>query len=129
MPKTLESTSIDFLPVDLFEGGGWQDQVGGLLPGFKYTTCANQLPIKIDCELVQIESDFESDVNDRLLLVYTGVTRLAKDLLLNCLRNWYTISQRIFTNVEDLVSNGRACAEALRTGRAVIFFLLVPYTN
>jgi fucokinase len=49
-------------------------------------------------------------------LVYTGLTRLAKDLLLNVLRNWYTMSTRIYENVTDLVVNSCRCREALEAG-------------
>jgi len=54
-------------------------------------------------------------VNSRLLLIYTGLTRLAKDLLLNVLRNWYTSSTRIYKNVQDLVENSRRCRTALES--------------
>jgi len=46
----------------------------------------------------------------------SGVTRLAKDLLLNVLRNWYTLSTQIFDNVKELVENGQNCARALKEG-------------
>ena len=90
---------------------------GGFLPGFKLTTCKNQLPIQLDYELIQLDPGFEECINDRLFLIYTGVPRLAKDLLLSCIRNWYTISERIFKNMDNIVANGQKAAEALRAGK------------
>jgi fucokinase len=31
----------------LTTGGGWQDQVGGLLPGFKLTTSSAKIPLEV----------------------------------------------------------------------------------
>ncbi len=96
--------------------GGWQDQIGGIYGGFKFTRAKNQLPLEINVERVAISEEFLSEVNGRLLLVYTGLTRLAKDLLLNVLRNWYTMSTKIYENVNDLVGNSCRCREALEAG-------------
>lgn len=92
--------------------GGWQDQVGGLMGGFKFTQCNKGLPLTLDYEIINIDRKFENDINDRLVLIYTGISRLAKDLLLNVLRNWYTLSTRIFDNVQDLVNN---CNKSLKS--------------
>ena len=97
-------------------GGGWQDQCGGLLGGFRLTKCKKSLPLEIEIDPLSFPSEFEHLFNERLLLVYTGVTRLAKDLLLTALRNWYAISNEICENLRSLVKNGNMCAEAIRKG-------------
>ena len=99
--------------------GGWQDQVGGVYGGFKLTTTKNSLPLEITVSSLKIDDQALGNINGRLLLVYTGLTRLAKDLLLNVLRNWYTISTKIYRNVHDLVENSRKCGEALEAGNLV----------
>jgi fucokinase len=71
--------------------GGWQDQVGGAYGGFKLTTTPNRLPLEININQFELSSEFLNAINDRLLLIYTGLTRLAKDLLLNVLRNWCVV--------------------------------------
>jgi len=65
----------------LTTGGGWQDQVGGILPGTKYTiTQAGMYPDPVSYFL-------PSDVlcptmnNGCTLLYYTGITRVAKNIL------------------------------------------------
>ena len=62
-----------------------------------------------------------NQINNRLLLIYTGLTRLAKDLLLNVLRNWYAISSEIYDNVNELVKNGFKCTEALEKGLYICY--------
>lgn len=96
--------------------GGWQDQVGGIYGGFKMTTSKNSLPLEITVNQVKISADVEAKINDRLVLIYTGLTRLAKDLLVNVLRNWYTISTNIYNNVHNLVENSYRCGKALESG-------------
>ena len=96
--------------------GGWQDQCGGCLGGFRLTRCKQNLPLEIEMNHLQFPDGFEQIFNDRLILVYTGVTRLAKDLLLTALRNWYTISKEICNNLKELVANGERCANAVKEG-------------
>jgi fucokinase len=96
--------------------GGWQDQVGGIWGGFKLTTAKNQLPLEISVKQIKLSKESLDEINSRLILIYTGITRLAKDLLLNVLRNWYAISKEIYDNVQGLVRNGFECADALEKG-------------
>lgn len=100
--------------------GGWQDQVGGIYGGFKFTTCRNVLPLEISTKSIYLTEESLKNINDRLLLIYTGLTRLAKDLLLNVLRNWYTISTKVYDNVQDLIENERNCRNALETGKIFV---------
>lgn len=97
-------------------GGGWQDQVAALYGGFKIVTVENRLPIEITVKEIQVSEKFLADFNSRLVLIYTGITRLAKDLLLNVLRNWYTLSPKIYQNINDLVKNSVKCGEILEEG-------------
>lgn len=62
-------------------GGGWQDQVGGLMPGIKVGRSRAQLPLKVEVEEITVPEGFVQTLNDHLLLVYTGKTRLARNLL------------------------------------------------
>ena len=62
-------------------GGDWQDQVGGLTPGIKFTLSKARLPLHIEVSFPPIPDDIVHAFSDRLLMVYTGKTRLAKNLL------------------------------------------------
>ena len=65
----------------LTTGGGWQDQVGGLLPGVKLTTSPAELPIHVVPKFLEISQDTLDKVTTNMALIYTGKTRLAKNLL------------------------------------------------
>ncbi len=80
------------------------------------TTAENKLPLEIKINQLKISDETWQSINQRLILIYTGITRLAKDLLLNVLRNWYLISPLIYENVQELVRNAFRCAEALESG-------------
>ncbi len=99
-------------------GGGWQDQIGGLLPAFKLGTSKAQLPLEVNWNQLNVKNDnnqiFWNNFDERLILVYTGQTRLARNLLQSVLRNWYSgaISQ-LFDQLEE---NAIQAAEAVEQG-------------
>lgn len=62
-------------------GGGWQDQVGGLVGGVKVGRSRASLPLRVEVERLRPSEDFLESLQQRLVLVYTGKTRLARNLL------------------------------------------------
>ncbi|XP_072823799.1 L-fucose kinase isoform X3 [Vicugna pacos] len=100
----------------LTTGGGWQDQVGGLMPGIKVGRSRAQLPLKVEVEEITVPASFVQKLNDHLLLVYTGKTRLARNLLQDVLRSWYARLPDVVQNAHNLVQHTEACAEAFRQG-------------
>jgi fucokinase len=58
-------------------GGGWQDQVGGIYPGAKLTMTGPGPRQRIRVEPVHCPEGFA----ERFVLYYTGIRRIAKDLL------------------------------------------------
>jgi len=72
----------------LTTGGGWQDQVGGLTGGVKLVTSRPGLPQAIRVTPVALSPRTSADLGARLLLVYTGQQRLAKNLLRNVMIRW-----------------------------------------
>ena len=65
----------------LSPGGGWQDQVGGLVGGVKVGRSRAALPLRVEVERLTPSQRFLEEVQRHLLLVYTGKTRLARNLL------------------------------------------------
>ena len=65
----------------LTTGGGWQDQCGGLYGGAKRSQSRRGLPVKITTQQLQMPPGFADTLNEHLILVYTGKTRLARNLL------------------------------------------------
>ena len=58
-------------------GGGWQDQVGGIYPGAKLTMTGPGPRQRLRVEPVECPDGF----GERFVLYYTGIRRIAKDLL------------------------------------------------
>ncbi len=65
----------------LTTGGGWQDQVNGLLPGAKVGVSAAAEKLSVNYELLALSDAFVDTLQSHMLLVYTGKVRLAKNLL------------------------------------------------
>uniref|UniRef100_A0A672QA91 L-fucose kinase n=1 Tax=Sinocyclocheilus grahami TaxID=75366 RepID=A0A672QA91_SINGR len=116
--RSFDTTSLihDVLYLEqiLTTGGGWQDQVGGLFGGVKLARSAAQLPLRVEVEQLSLTQDFLSVLQQHLLLVYTGKTRLARNLLQDVVRSWYARLPSIVQNAEQLVTNAEECAELLR---------------
>jgi fucokinase len=72
----------------LTTGGGWQDQVGGLIPGIKLLTSLPGVPQMPKWKIVELPHGVIDELNKRLVLVYTGQRRLAKRLLRNIMGNY-----------------------------------------
>jgi fucokinase len=101
----------------LTTGGGWQDQVGGIAPGMKLCQSQRGLPLRVLSQHVGVPDGFlTATLSAHLVLIYTGKTRLARDLLQNVLRNWYSLDPTIVDNVRGLVRNAHACAAAATRG-------------
>lgn len=62
-------------------GGGWQDQVGGIVHGIKYVTTTPGLQQKIKVQQVIIPDKAFYELKERFVLIYTGQRRLARNLL------------------------------------------------
>ena len=108
--------SVLILEQLLTTGGGWQDQVGGLLPGFKYSVSPDAFPVRVITEDVPVSEEFVERFNHRLIAIYTGRQRLARSLLQDVIRHWYAREPTILQAVRDLRENSVACKEALQRG-------------
>ncbi|KHN78470.1 L-fucose kinase [Toxocara canis] len=99
----------------LTTGGGWQDQVGGTAAAIKISRFSNRLeqvvPEQLDCE-----ESFIGELESKLLLIYTGRTRLAKNLLQEVVRSWFSRDEHITTTLNSLAKNAEAAAKFIRQG-------------
>lgn len=53
-------------------GGGWQDQIGGLYPGIKYTTSFPGVPLRLQVIPLLASPQLIRELQQRMLLVFTG---------------------------------------------------------
>ena len=62
-------------------GGGWQDQIGGVMPGIKYITSRPGIRQELTVEHVEIGENTKKELNERFCLIYTRQRRFARNLL------------------------------------------------
>ncbi|XP_038561064.1 L-fucose kinase [Micropterus salmoides] len=108
--------AVLYLEQILTTGGGWQDQVGGLVGGVKVGRSRASLPLLVEVERLSPPEDFLVSLERHLLLVYTGKTRLARNLLQDVVRSWYSRLPSMVQNAQQLVSNSEDCAAACSDG-------------
>ncbi|XP_072242727.1 L-fucose kinase [Leuresthes tenuis] len=108
--------AVLYLEQILTTGGGWQDQVGGLVGGVKVGRSRASLPLQVEVERLSLPEDFLVSLEQHLLLVYTGKTRLARNLLQDVVRSWYSRLPSMVLNAQQLVSNSEDCARACSDG-------------
>ena len=71
------------LEKEMATGGGWQDQIGGLVPGAKLVVTKpgeSQNP-RMSCVSAKSEAAFSKFLKDRALLYFTGRKRMARNIL------------------------------------------------
>jgi len=105
-----------YLEQMLTTGGGWQDQVGGLVGGIKLVTTEPGLPQRIQVEPVRLSPRTQAELADRLLLVYTGQQRLAKNLLRAVMGRWMARDPEMVWIQKEIARLAVAMQETLNAG-------------
>ena len=62
-------------------GGGWQDQIGALVPGVKLVISGKGYAQDLEINQVNIEKETVNRLEKRMCLIFTGQRRLARHLL------------------------------------------------
>ena len=104
-------------------GGGWQDQVGGLVGGVKLVTSLHGLPQQIKVE--PIADDLLTPLRQRLFLVYTGQQRLAKNLLRAVMGRWMARDPEMVWILGEIGRLALAMENSLQCGDIDEFGVLV----
>ncbi|XP_035223002.1 L-fucose kinase-like [Stegodyphus dumicola] len=100
----------------LTTGGGWQDQVSGVLGGITRGYSEAVLPLCVKYEPISLPEELIAKLNSHLLLLYTGKVRLAKNLLQNVIRSWYAREEIVVNCFKDLISYSLQMKQALKNG-------------
>ena len=104
----------------LTTGGGWQDQAGALFPGLKLVETKpgpNQVPtVRYLPERIVADA-----VNRSLLLYYTGLTRVAKGILQEIVRDMFLGRARTVRTLEALRANAWRLYSAVQLGDVATF--------
>ena len=94
-------------------GGGWQDQIGGLVPGVKLIATqpgADQTPT---IRSVPFDAEGARDLSSRCLLYFTGQKRMARNILGNVVNRYVSRAGGILDIVSALKRGASAAAECL----------------
>ncbi|XP_025115275.1 L-fucose kinase-like isoform X2 [Pomacea canaliculata] len=108
--------AVLYLEQLLTTGGGWQDQIGGLMGGVQLGLSEAVLPLYVEPLDLKLSEARLKDFDSRLLLIYTGKTRLARNLLQDVVRNWYARNPYIVRTEDALVVLAQECANAFIDG-------------
>jgi len=97
----------------LTTGGGWQDQFGGILEGIKLLETN---PGKLQTPTIKWlpESLFsDPQYKNRMLLYYTGITRVAKNILADIVRGMFLNSSSHLALLEELKYHAENTSQTL----------------
>ena len=100
----------------LGSGGGWQDQYGGLLPGAKLIETQPGLDQSAVARRADSEFFDEAIRDGRLLLYYTGITRVAQDVLGEIVCNMFLNQSDVLTALAAIAENGKQTLETVQRG-------------
>lgn len=81
LPEQELYTAVMCMEQLMTTGGGWQDQVGGVVPGIKFITTDPGIEQSISVQQVSVKDSVMEELNQRFALIYTGQRRLARNLL------------------------------------------------
>ena len=100
----------------LTTGGGWQDQIGGLTGGIKLLTSEPGLPQRVTIEPLQLSAKAETGLAERLVMVYTGQQRLAKNLLRSVMGRWMARDPKMVWIQQEIARLALEMRDALAAG-------------
>jgi len=101
------------LEQELTTGGGWQDQIGGAVGGVKLISTEPGLVPDPRIHFVTSDLVLPSNRGGQTLLYYTGVRRLAKDILRSVVGNYLDRDRVMMNTLRELRSLPPRVAEAL----------------
>lgn len=91
----------------------------GLVGGVKIGRSPARLPLQVITHRLLLTDAFLARISRHLIVIYTGKTRLARNLLQGVVRNWYARLPDMMRTIDELTCNAESCAEALQLGTGV----------
>ena len=100
----------------LSTGGGWQDQLGGLLSGAKLLSSVPVAPLSVDIQPLHLDRSVANELNKRLLVINTGITRLAKNVLQRVVSGYLSRRYHATATLNRLAAIAEQARDALGSG-------------
>lgn len=98
----------------LTAGGGWQDQVGGLFGGVKFVKTQTGLEQKPTIRWLPSSLFADAESSSSVLLYYTGITRVAHDILGEIVGRMFSRSEPYSSILESIGRNAEFAADAIQ---------------
>ena len=95
-------------------GGGWQDQAGGIFRGIKLIETGPGLKQKPTLRWLPDYLFGQASANETVLLYYTGLTRLAKNILYEIVRGIFLNSPSHLGIIEEIGANAEVAFNAIQ---------------
>lgn len=105
----------------LSSGGGWQDQVGGIYPSLKLTKTNADLTQLPDVHWLPEKVFAEAIRSGRAMLYYTGITRVARNILSEIVKSIFLNKAETMSIINDISLNASFIAEALQRNDSASF--------
>lgn len=96
--------------------GGWQDQVGGVLPGIKLATTHAGIQQQPAAQAITLHPTARTALRDRSILLYTGYRRLARNILQTVVLRYLSGDRAVLQARSQLAEGALAMAAALQSG-------------
>ncbi len=109
--RLIRMTSI--LEQRMSTGGGWQDQVGGIMPGVKLIRTQPGPDQTVALRWSVFDMSEGSALKRRCLLYFTGQKRLARNILQNVVNGYLARDPVVLQTVRDLKESAAETKEAL----------------
>ncbi|XP_052191936.1 bifunctional fucokinase/fucose pyrophosphorylase isoform X2 [Diospyros lotus] len=94
-------------------GGGWQDQIGGLYPGIKFTASFPGVPLRLQVIPLLASPPLIKELQQRLLVVFTGQVRLAHQVLQKVVVRYLQRDNLLISSIKRLTELAKIGREAL----------------
>ncbi len=109
-------TRVLYLEQLLSAGGGWQDQVGGVVGGAKLIRSDPRDPLALEVERLPLAPEVIRALEERCVLLDTGQKRLARNILRTVMGRYLSRDSRIVHSVREMQRIAVSMRDALLTG-------------
>jgi len=100
----------------LTTGGGWQDQYGGVFPGIKFLESSSGLVQNIQTRWAPDNLFINQEYKSRMLLYYTGITRIAKGILSEIVKGMFLNSSTHLAILKGIKQNAIDSFDCIQCG-------------
>ena len=97
-------------------GGGWQDQMGGMVPGAKLLVSAPSLQQNVWIQPVLWTAGRQAEFEELIVLYYTGIRRIARDLVQQVVGRYLARETKCLQVLHGIKSLALEMTYALREG-------------